>query len=99
MCEYCGHSGWHSSGCPNAPDPEAVYECKWCKESICEGDEYYELEGDYYHEECFGDAAVSILTNDYGAVSGTAEATDYEAEYADFEYDSAREEALLEKYN
>lgn len=72
MCEIC-HRCPCDPRCPNAPEPPTVYTCKHCGESIMEGDEYYELDGDYYHEDCFGDAAVSILLDQYGARYGVAE--------------------------
>jgi len=51
MCEFC-HSYPHLSGCPNAPEPKAIYTCKYCGEGIIEGDEYVEIDGDYYHADC-----------------------------------------------
>ena len=40
------------------------------------GDEYYELDGDYYHEDCFEDNAAAILTEVFGARKGVAEEDD-----------------------
>lgn len=51
MCEYC-HSFPHLPGCPNAPEPRAVYECEYCGEGIYPGDKYVELDGMYYHWKC-----------------------------------------------
>jgi hypothetical protein len=51
MCEYC-LSSIHGSGCPNAPEPPAIYTCSCCNEGITVGDEYAEIEGEYYHSEC-----------------------------------------------
>lgn len=51
MCEYC-HSFPHLSGCPCAPDPKAVYKCAHCGAEIYEGDEYYEIDGIPYCENC-----------------------------------------------
>lgn len=72
MCAICMRSPCDPR-CPNAPDPPAVYDCKRCGEPIVAGDEFVELDGDYYHEECFADSAVSILLEEYGATKGVAE--------------------------
>lgn len=72
MCSLCGRSPCDSR-CPNAPDPPTVYTCKHCSEPIVPGDEFYELDGDYYHEECFEDEALDILMNQFGAIKGVAE--------------------------
>ncbi len=66
MCEICGQLPHHPR-CPMAPDPPAVYTCKSCKEPIYEGEDMIELDGSYYHDECFGDCAVDILMEEYGA--------------------------------
>lgn len=49
MCDICRQTPCHPC-CPNAPDPVAIYTCKYCGEDIVEGDEYVEIDGDYYHE-------------------------------------------------
>ena len=59
--------------CPNAPDPPAIYTCKHCGEPIVPGDEFYEVDGDYYHDDCFTDCAADILVSRFGAVKGVAE--------------------------
>ena len=51
MCEIC-RSYPHLPGCPNAPEPKAVYTCQCCKEGIFEDEEYVEVGDDYYHVEC-----------------------------------------------
>jgi hypothetical protein len=38
---------------------------------------FYEMDGEYYHEECFEDNAVSILVEECGAMKGTAEKDDW----------------------
>lgn len=73
MCNICHQTPCHPR-CPNAPEPQAVYTCKICGQSIVDGEEYYEMDGEYYHEECFEDNAVKILMDDCGAMKGTAEA-------------------------
>lgn len=75
MCSVC-HKIPCDSRCPNAPDPVAVYTCKYCGEDIVEGDEYVMIDDDYYHDECFMDCAAGILLEQFGAVKGVAEVDD-----------------------
>lgn len=75
MCSECRMTPCHPR-CPNAPEPAAVYTCKICKEPITEGEEYYEMDAEFYHEECFEDNAVKILLEECGAMKGTAEKED-----------------------
>lgn len=73
MCAICMRTPCDPR-CPNAPDPPAVYTCKHCGEPIVPGDEYMEVDGDYYHlEDCAGDAALDILKDRFGARTGVAE--------------------------
>lgn len=72
MCSECRMSPCHPQ-CPNAPEPPKVYTCKICGEPIVEGEEYYEMDAEFYHEECFEDNAVQILMDECGAMKGTAE--------------------------
>ena len=71
MCAICMKSPCDSRS-PNAPEPPAVYTCKSCGESIEVGEEYFELDGDHYHDNCFWEDAVQILLDDYGATRGVA---------------------------
>jgi len=59
--------------CPNAPEPKSIYICNHCGEPIVEGEDYADVDGDYYHEECFTDCAAGILLEKYGAAIRTAE--------------------------
>lgn len=72
MCQLCRSYPCNPS-CPNAPAPPAFGRCKWCKDEILAGDEYVDLDGDYYHVDCFDDAAVEILYEEYGAIRREAE--------------------------
>lgn len=94
MCEVCRSSPC-LSGCPNAPDPEAIHTCKHCGEDIVVGDEYYEYDGEYYHEECFEDCAVALLM-EAGAKRSTASEDDID-DGSDYLYESRRDEMLLER--
>lgn len=73
MCDVCRQSPCDPR-CPNAPNPPAVYTCKCCDEAVVAGDEFVELDGSYYHAECFMDNAANILFEEYGATKGIAEA-------------------------
>nr|WP_325241814.1 hypothetical protein [uncultured Oscillibacter sp.] len=54
MCEICHYTPC-LSGCPNAPDPPAAFECHSCGEGICPGDEYARIGGAEYCERCIDD--------------------------------------------
>ena len=51
MCEICRQYKCPSA-CPNAPDPPAFAECVGCGCIIMDGDDYYDIDGDYYCEDC-----------------------------------------------
>ena len=55
MCELCHHVPCMSS-CPNAPEPKHVFICSGCGESICIGDEYYDIMGEQFCVDCMSDA-------------------------------------------
>lgn len=80
MCSVCRQHPCHPM-CPNAPEPPAVYTCESCKEPIRAGEEYFELDGEYWHEECASDNAMAILTELCGATIGTADEVDCCDEY------------------
>ena len=54
MCEECRHNPC-SAGCPNAPEPQPVYVCCHCGESIYAGETAYEIKGCCYCEDCIND--------------------------------------------
>ena len=72
MCSVCMRTPCDPR-CPNAPDPPTVYTCKYCGEPIVPGDEFFEVDGDHYHEDCFTDCAVSILVSQFGVNKGVEE--------------------------
>lgn len=52
--------GWCGSLDPepdmSPPEPTALFQCDWCEEDICAGDEYYELQnGEKVCEYCMRD--------------------------------------------
>ena len=51
MCEICRQYRCPSA-CPNAPEPPAFAECVGCGAVIMDGDDYYDIDGDYYCDEC-----------------------------------------------
>ena len=77
MCSVCCMSPCHPR-CPNADEPKAIYKCSFCEESIVEGDEYYELDGEYYHDECFEDNALEFIIEKLGVTKRTAEVEEWE---------------------
>lgn len=73
MCDVCHMTPCHPR-CPNAPDMPKVHTCKYCGEDIVAGDEYLEVDGDYYHlEDCANDVAMDFLLERFGATKGVAE--------------------------
>ena len=72
MCDICQHSPCLSR-CPNAPEPEKVYQCEHCGEDIIEGEEYIEIYDNYYHLDCFVHNSVEIVEKECGASTGVAE--------------------------
>lgn len=72
MCSVCLRSPCDPR-CPNAPDPPTVYTCKHCGEPVVAGDEFVEVDGDFYHQDCFEDCSAEILLERFGAVKGVAE--------------------------
>lgn len=74
MCEICHQSPCHPR-CPNHEEV-AVYTCKACGEAIVEGDDYYEMDGEFWHEDCFEDCAVQLLLDECGAMKGVAQRED-----------------------
>ena len=72
MCSECHMNPCHPR-CPNAPEPRAIYRCKYCGEPIIEGDEYVEIDGDYYHRDsCIEDVALELLYDKFGLVTEVA---------------------------
>lgn len=71
MCEICRQSPCDPR-CPCADQPEEICSCKICGEPICEGDEYYDMDGECYCVSCFEDNAVEILVEECGATLLTA---------------------------
>lgn len=51
MCEECHQTPCHPR-CPNADEPPVVTECDMCGAEIYAGDEYFEIAGGVYCEEC-----------------------------------------------
>jgi hypothetical protein len=51
MCEYCLQSECPVS-CPNYEEPPAPFNCDGCEEGIGLGEDYVEIDGKRYCEEC-----------------------------------------------
>lgn len=93
MCDICRCSIC-PSGCPNADGPISIGVCSHCNEDIVIGEEYYEYEGERYHEECFEDIAVELLVE---AGATKSEASEYDIDDgSDEAYESYRDERLFD---
>ena len=55
MCEICLHYPCHPQ-CPHAPEPHSVYICSGCGNEIYEGDDYWDIMGEQFCEQCIDDA-------------------------------------------
>ena len=53
--------------------PHVCGVCAWCGGDIEEGDPIADVEGSLYHEDCFRDAAVSLLETRVDVTHGVAE--------------------------
>lgn len=51
MCEICLRTPCHPQ-CPNASEPEPVYECDNCGCGIFDGDDVYDINGERWCAEC-----------------------------------------------
>lgn len=57
MCRECKGLACNSRfGCPDFY-PRKVGNCAVCKDNICEGDEYYDVDGESVCEDCFWEYA------------------------------------------
>lgn len=93
MCSICGYSKC-PSGCPNADEPPAVYECDVCGESIVVGDEYVDIDGKKIHRECFEDLDLGDVLEFAGGSLQTASEDDID-DGSDEAYERMRDERLL----
>lgn len=64
MCEICLNSPCLSQ-CPNAPEPKAVFICSGCGQRIFDGDDYWELMGEQWCEECIDNAKATAEYDPY----------------------------------
>lgn len=55
MCDMCLQFPCHPR-CPNAPDPPAVYVCSGCDQEIYEGEDYFDILGEQFCENCVRNA-------------------------------------------
>ena len=76
MCMTCLQSPCHPR-CPNAPEPDGVYTCNHCGEKIIEGEEYFRIDDDYYHDDCLRDNALQVIFDMHTVTRGIAERDDY----------------------
>lgn len=55
MCDICLKSPCDPR-CPNAPDPPRVYVCSGCGDDILDGDDYWDIMGEQWCEDCIEDS-------------------------------------------
>jgi hypothetical protein len=57
--------------CPNAPDPEHIYECEFCDGGITSGEDFVEIDCKYYHKDCLSvDDLLELLDIDVQVAIG-----------------------------
>jgi hypothetical protein len=54
MCDICQQIPCHPR-CPYAPDPPVVYICSGCGCDIYDGDDYWDILGEQFCENCIDD--------------------------------------------
>lgn len=54
MCDICIKSPCDPR-CPNAPEPPTVFVCSGCGEFIYDGDDYWDILGEQFCENCIKD--------------------------------------------
>lgn len=72
MCDLCRCFPCNSR-CPNAEEPQAIYTCACCGESIIEGEYYYRVGSDCFHEECLEYRSLYVLKHYFGICKEIAE--------------------------
>ena len=55
MCEECRQSPCHPR-CPNAPEPRAIFVCSGCGQDIYEGEDYWDILGEQFCENCIDES-------------------------------------------
>ena len=61
------------NNCPNAEDPPAIYTCFECHDGISVGDEYVNIDGEYYHLDCLKEMDIKDLLKLFGHFAKEAE--------------------------
>ncbi len=73
QCDICGQINGHLNGCPVKPDGWEI-KCVRCGYGIANGDDYVELDGEYYHKDCL---SVEFLLDYFGVSKGVMDYEDY----------------------
>jgi len=68
LVDCCGRSP-HDYRCPHATEPQAIYTCSTCREHIFEGEEYYELDENFYHTDCLSEEVAANFIKEFFPVS------------------------------
>lgn len=94
MCDICRRHPCHPS-CPNAPEPEKVFTCSGCGESIAVGDKYIEVDGDVLCEPCIDSMDSKELLELFGVEWETADEDDID-DGSDYLYERSKYDKMME---
>ena len=77
MCSLCLQSPCDCR-CPNAKPPRSYQTCPYCEEGITLGEEYAEVNGEYFHVDCLESMGVRDLLSMFGCYTATVVEEDLE---------------------
>ncbi len=69
QCNYCERINGHLHGCPLEVDDNRI-KCVRCGYGIADGDDYVELDGEYYHKDCL---SINFLLDYFNVSKGIME--------------------------
>lgn len=61
MCSMCMQVPCHPR-CPNADEPEVAYRCIKCGDEIYVGDDYFDIDGEPWCEDCISNSKQTAET-------------------------------------
>ena len=64
MCDICLKTPCDPH-CPNAPEPPAVFVCSGCGKDILDGEDYWDILGEQFCENCIDDSRKTAEAEDY----------------------------------
>ena len=51
-CDICGRINGHLHSCPLETNDKKFLRCSYCEDEIADGEDYVEINGEYYHKDC-----------------------------------------------